>query len=400
MNKRIFLLVFLTIFLIHTGAFILIRDHSIMIDENYHYRQIVRFLSGDFRPDPLLSMIPGYHAILAAGARILHVSRFQDIRLIGFLINVLTIPIFYLTAREIDRQNALVKTLHYSFFPLIFPYFSLIYTDIFSLLFILLSLFTLYKKHYLASGIIASVSILARQNNIVWLIFLFLFIYIKKFGWHISRTNLIIHLSRTYTFVLGPLLLCEFLILNGAMTIGDRQLMYLNLLNQSNIFIIIFLFPFLFLPLLLSYGHDMVKLLWKYRVYIILLVPVFFIYYKLFTNTHLYNQAPFFLHNALILYFTGDTLRKLIFFSVLVMAVLFLLVVKLKEKAGYLLYPITAIFLIPIWFMEWRYYITSFVLFLLFRETRGWKVEYGLFLYFLIFSFYFYSGIFRFIFFL
>ena len=388
-------LVFAFITLIHIGAFLLIRSRDLFIDEHYHYRQIVRFMQGDSTPDPLLSMIPGYHWTVVGLAQLFRIEKFSDIRVISFMLNLITIPVFYFAAKQIQKESAVIKTLQYSFFPILFPYFSLIYTDIFSILFILITLYAIFAKRYQMAGIVISTSIFARQNNIFWLIFFLLFIFAKEFGYRLSGKLLRRFLQMTYTFIPGLILIAAFLYLNKGMTVGDRQLMYLNITNQSNIFIIGVLGLFLFIPLVFSYRYKMAQLIWRYKKYSFLLIGAFFIFQKLFTNTHPYNQTPYFLHNALAIYSTQDLGRKLAFFILLALSLIWLSVVELKERAGYLLYPMTFLFLLPIWFMEWRYYMIPYVIFLLLRKVREDRTEYALSIYFILLSFYLYQGVLR-----
>lgn len=392
-SKTVFLFVFITT--IHIGAFLVIRNYDLFIDEHYHYRQIVRFMGGDRTPDLLLSMIPGYHWTVVGLAKLLHISRFQDIRVISFVLNLLTIPIFYFTAKRIEKDSAFIKTLQFSVFPLLFPYFSLIYTDIFSVLFILLTMWAVYSKHYPLAGIVISLSIFARQNNIFWLIFFILFIYVKEFKAKISGEFIRRFMPKIYTFIPGIFFFAAFLFINKGMTIGDRQLMYLNFMNQSNIFIISVLVMLLFIPLVFSYRYRMIKRIWQYKKYSLLLIPAFILFQMLFSNTHPYNQSLYFLHNALAVFFTQNIVRELFFFAVFILSLVWLSVVGFKEKACYLLYPITFLFLLPVWFMEWRYYMIPCVIFLILREKMGVKTEYALLLYLILISAYFYQGMLR-----
>jgi alpha-1,2-glucosyltransferase len=389
------LLAFAAVATVHIGAFVLIRNHGLFIDEGYHFRQITSFLGGNFKPDPMLSMIPGYHWTIVVIAKIIHVSRFEDIRLISFILNLLTIPIFYLAARKIDPKTALIRCVQYSFFPLIFPYFSMIYTDTFSLLFILTTVWLIYIKRYRWAGLVISLSILARQNNIFWLLFFFLFIYVKKYGRQISGNRLVKHLTQTWGFFIGIILFLEFYIINKGITVGDRAVMYLNFANQGNTFTIPGLFILLFLPLIFPYGKDVLQWWRKNIKKSIFIIPAFLIYWRFFTNTHPYNQSGYFLHNILAIKVTYDAPHK-IFFSLLILAALSLISrIRLKDKASYLIYPFTIVYLLPIWFLEWRYYVVPYILFLLFREPKGWKTELALTVYFLVISVYFYQGTIR-----
>jgi hypothetical protein len=46
-------------------AFFYIRDTQLLVDETTHLHQIEQFISGDFRLDPMISILPGYHFVVA-----------------------------------------------------------------------------------------------------------------------------------------------------------------------------------------------------------------------------------------------------------------------------------------------------------------------------------------------
>ena len=173
----------------HLLFFFLIRDHGMMMDEHYHYRQIVRFIGGDFTPDPELPMIPGYHYVISGIGKIFNLlehsyyGAVSYFRFISLIISLGIIPVFYLVARIKDEKSAIIRTLQFSFFPLVSPFFFLIYTDLPSLLLMLGAFYLMLKKRMFWGVILASFNIYLRQNNIIWLMFFYVYFYVRENGY-------------------------------------------------------------------------------------------------------------------------------------------------------------------------------------------------------------------------
>lgn len=399
------LIIFFLIFFIHLGAFLLIKDHGMMMDEHYHFRQIVRFMNGDFKPDPELPMIPGYHYVVSGIGKLFGVDKiyFYDavayVRFISFTFGLLAIIVFYMLASMVDKKGAIIKTLQFSFFPLIFPLFPLMYTDLLSLLIILLSMLFAYKKHYTLSAIVIALSIYVRQNNLVWLVFVNILIYLMNYGFKISYDKIKSHIKKTYAFLLGPILFGLYILVNGRVAMGGETHVFFTV-SWSNLFIINFYFVMLFAPIIICLFPKMLRFLYKNWKYLIIILPIAFpIYAKLFQNSHPFNLGTFFIHNLLAVFFTASLQNKLILYIVMVISITALIKTELLDKRYYILYPFSFLFLLPLWFIEERYYIVPFILLLLYRKRLNLKVEYIFIIFSVIVSFYFYSGEFRWVFF-
>ncbi len=396
-------LVFAFIFTFCFGAFFLIKDHGLMADEHYHYGQITRFMRFNFTLDPELPMAPGYHFVVAFFGKIFGLdvySYYQAIplvRFISFLFYIYSIFIFYLIALKIDKSSAATRTLQYSFFPLIFTFAPLVYTDIFSLSVLLLSILFIYHKQYFVSGLFAAASIFIRQNNLIWLVFLNLLIYLSEFGFRFTSGNLKKHLSLSWSFLTGFFVFAFLTISYGGASAGSNTMVKFTIVFPNNLFVMLFLYFFLFLPVNIPLTKEVGKWLVKNKrffVFLPLLLLFFAIFQYFFRIEHPYNHMIFFLHNQLLAYFTFNLFRKLVFFVVVICSLLFIIVTRLQSKIYYLLYPFTVLFFLPLWFIEQRYYIIPLTFFLLFRKHTHPVFERALVVYFLLISLYLYYGIF------
>lgn len=397
-----YVLVFSSIFLIHLIAFVLIKDHGLMMDEHHNYRQIMRFATGDFRIDPDLTVVPGYHLFMSVFPRLFGVDwemyylYVPLARGTSLFFSLATVPLFYAAARRLDQQSALIKTLQYSVFPLLSVYFFLIYTDAFSILFIILTLLFLLKHRYPASGLAASVSVMIRQNNIVWLIFFCLLAYLHRWGNRVDRHTITEHMKRTSTYGIGILFFVVFLILNKGLVAGSqsRQYVQFTLTKPQDVFLALFLYSVLFLPSIVPALKGSIRTVWKYKYWAMLAPLAYPLYYVYMVNDHPMNQGTFFLHNLWAVVFSANPVMKFLLFVINLCAVVALLSVRMYRSYYYLLYPFAILFLWPIGFIEHRYTIIPFTLYLLFRKTGSTTSEMVQLFFFFILSVYFYFGMF------
>lgn len=373
-----------------------------MMDEHLHYRQIQSFLHGDWTIDWELPMVAGYHFVLASIGKILQFDKipFYEavayFRTISFIFALLTIPVFYLIAASVNKSSAMIKTLQFSFFPLIFPYFPLLYTDLFSLLLVLLAVLAFYRKYYFFSAVMFGASVLVRQNNLFWAMFFNALIYLEDYGPKVNLKNISKHVRKTIVFIIPLLVFLTYLLFNRRLAHGDGTLVFATI-SWSNIFLINFYFVVLFVPLILNRLKDIFKFFWKYKLYFLPVVAAFPLFSMLITNTHPvnYNFGTFFIHNNIANFFINTFVNKIYLYIIAVFSMTTLFIFKLEDKKYYLLYPFTIAFLLPLWMIEGRYYIIPLVLFLLFRKSLDSWLEYLLLMWFVLISLYFYWGIFN-----
>ena len=412
------------ILMVQSVCFFLISGNNfLMVDEYYHYQQIISFTRGQNILTEGLSIVPGYHVVVALVASFLKWNNLFQIRLIAYLFNLLSILIFYLVARVISRKEAGIKTLEYSFFPIIFPFFPLVYTDIFSVLVVLLALLFGLKKHYFLSGVLGIGSLLIRQNNIVWLVFVNLLI--------ITRAR---NCRQSLVFIVGYLFFVIFAIRNHGIAVGARQEQQLTLTHFGNLYFFLFASFILFLPLILAKFFKIIKAYIKFisegpvaprkilRIYGVnasqtqfgvyserkrgaprLAPPIligFAVYLLTFENSHPWNQYPYFLRNRILILATQSFWSKSIFFIPIVIAVFFFAKSFLHKRRYYLLYPFTFFYLLPLPLIEVRYYFLPFTLFILFRKREALFAEYATVVFYLFASLFLFEGVWHFRFFL
>jgi len=375
------ILAFIIIAVIFGLSFVLLLDTDPRIDETVHYPQIAKFMVGDFTLMPSLSTIPGFHAFMAVIGKVIGLPTLVSndnlipFRLICTLISLASVFVFFLIARKIDEKNALIKIGQYAFLPIMFCFLFLVYTDMFSMILILLAFFCIEKKKYPLAGLLGFFSILVRQNNIIWLAFLLLYAYVEVYGYKINTDSIKKFLRKTWIFLLGFLFFIVFFILNKGVAIHDA-VAHPIVLMPGNIYFMLFLFFFIFLPLNISNFSKVIDVLKNKKV--ILISVLFYIYFLIsFQNTHPYNQVDYVLNTHVLKLFTSTILLKSLFFIPVLYSILSLYVTKLHKKSYYLLYAFSFIFLLPSWLIAIRYYFVPFVFFILFKKEQSKLVEYS-----------------------
>jgi alpha-1,2-glucosyltransferase len=251
--------------------------------------------------------------------------------------------------------------------------FFLIYTDITSLLFVLLMVLSAVKKRPRQAGLFGLISCLIRQNNVVWVAFVLVWSYVDENGWTwapIKQT-----LVKYWLFLLTGTLFVVFVFANGGVAIGDKSAHPVSAVHLGNVFFLMFLSFFLFLPLFWARRHEALSPMRTWPAW--LGVGVLFATFWLgFSVDHPYNtqEGDRFMRNAVLIFFSSTALSKFSFFVPVALAMLSLRVVRLRSH-WWLLYPFTILFLLPAWLIEQRYYLIPLSLFLLAREPLGDFVE-------------------------
>ena len=109
---------------------------------------------------------------------------------------------------------------------------------------------------------------------------------------------------------------------------------------------------------------------------------------------HIYYPAgTLIIRNYLISWAFDSRWNRLFFFLPIAYSTLSLIVTPLKKKIYYLMYPLTFIFMLPLWLIEPRYSIIPIVMFILFRKTESRLVELSILSLFIILSAALYVGL-------
>ena len=364
------------------AEFAYLSQAPLLVDESYNFRQISRFVRHDFSMEPLMNVIPGYHALVALALSLAGKRGAFSARLVSVAISAGTVALFYLLTWKVHARPSMTRTLQFTFLPLFFPFFALIYTDVLALFLVLVAFYLALDRHYTLAGLAGMLSILARTNNIAWFAFLFVFIYYDLYG--LDLRQFIPSLRQTWIFWLGFALFLAFLIWNGGIGIGDKSSQPLFKLETGNVSFLLFIFALLLLPLNLVSLPGIIRLVATRRWVLLLILLTCAGLFLVYHNTHKYNniRPEYFLRNGLLIRMVTDLPLRAVYFAVVAFSLLSLSATQLAQKRFYWLYPFTLLSLLPFWLIEPRYSFVPLSLFLLFRvERKGWaewlQVAYG-----------------------
>jgi alpha-1,2-glucosyltransferase len=364
------------VFVLLGFCFVALVNNPLVIDEQDHFAQIEMFIYGFFGQHSAITMIPGYHGLLALLASLTGLVSLGEVRFLSFLLGMGTLAVFLLLLKQLGRDRARFATL--AFMPVLFPYVFLVYTDVCSLGLVLLSLLLSLRNRPRMAGIAAIAAMLVRQNNVVWLLFVMAYAYEREHGLTLEARRILTHLGRYWVFLAGIVLFAGFVLWNGGVAIGDPDAHPPFAFHTGNVFFLLFLFCLLFFPLVVSRlrGIDWRSLLW--------VTAALALFFTTFEVGHPYNTqwADVFLRNRLLALANRDVWHRLAFFVPIGLGVAAIA----RSRLPVSLTALTVVYLLPSWLIEQRYYIIPFALFILLEEDEGrWLRMAGL--YFLVLSF-------------
>ena len=337
-------------------------------DESAHYAQIERYIAGNYATgSETVAQAGGFHASAMIFARLTGNSTKEDIRLFVLLISGATMLLFWSLVRSFEPQVSTMRTLQFVFFPLLFPFWFLIYTDVYALLWLLLAILALTQDRVHVSGILMIVSVLVRQTYIVWLALLGL--------WTVTVAAPLRQLAtRGTSFGIGAGLFLLFVVANGGVAIGDRGSNPDFVFHTENLLFMLLCFFAMFLPLILSTLPQIARL--PPALLVGVLLSSVGLYFGTFRVDHPNNIGlNYFVRNALLETMTAPTSAGVVTSVAIALAVLSLCVIRLRQPVQYLIYPFAALSVMPSWLIEQRYYLPAFALFMLFRESASPRVE-------------------------
>jgi alpha-1,2-glucosyltransferase len=377
-SVRLYLAVIVAFFLF---LWIVVSSQKPLADERFHYAEIKSLYHNQWEIKSYLTTIPGYHFVIAMLMKSLNSERLFTVRALSLCFSLMTLPMVWLIGKKLlwEEDEMRMRLLQFLLFPLSLPFFFLAYTDMFSLLIILLSFYFLLKKQYSYAGLCIIASCLVRQTNIIWLLFELAYVYLDIVGWKsFSKEVVVDFFKKTRVFMLGLVAFLVFLYLNGGVAVGDRTNQQMGFF-LGNIYFVLFLFFALFFPVHIANA----KKIWAFvrtrsilSFAIVSLIGVSFVLVS--RELHVYNIDPYFLRNDFIKFVYASPLALVAYYIAITISVFSLIVTKLAINNAWIMYPATFVFLVPSHLIEQRYYIVPFVLFMLLREKISKKGEYAI----------------------
>jgi len=291
----------------------MVADGTATTDELIHYLQIKTFAEGQFEIHRKLTLLPGYHAIIAALAWVGGDLSLPAVRAVSWGLCALALVLFFLCARALDKRNRFSLNLAFLLSPIIFPFFFFLYTDIPSLLFLLGVLLLTLQRRYQLAGLMTILSLLLRQTNVVWAFFFALIALGQEGVWaRLAQRDFrpALHaLARLWLFVFAGLAFLAFVYWHGGIALGDAHTHRVERLHPTQVYLLLFTMFLLFAPLHIRNLPRIARML-RRRPFICLFIGAMSLAFYLgtFWVNHPYNYPPheslqfrhIYLHNEIL----------------------------------------------------------------------------------------------------
>jgi alpha-1,2-glucosyltransferase len=377
------------------GMVMLFFNRPILEDEVAHLPQIEKFFNGDFSMVQDLTTIPGYHAFMALIAKLLGTTSLAVMRLVNVVISVVCIGVYALLLREVHGKTPPHRLIQFSFFPIIFPYYFLVYTDVASLLLVLCAFLLALKNRHIWAAAVGIASVLVRQNNVVWLVMIPLLAHVMHNDFQWKRHHLSALLKSGWMYGVGVAAFAAFVVWNNGVAVGDQASHPAFTFHLGNVYFFLALYGLFFLPSIVANFPRMLASIREERFGVLIFAALFGLYLLAYKTDHIYNNfAPdFFLRNYVLMAITASPLLKVLAFIPMALAALDMLANSIRRRELAVVYLFILLVLLPSWLVEQRYYIVPFALLLLFRRDDGPLVEPLTSLYYVAVSMIFVYGI-------
>ncbi len=343
-------------------------------DEGFHTPQIWAFFHGNFAIAKELTMLPLYHAMVAGLLKAVGVFSLDLARFMNLLVASLALPVFYGICRTLGQQQADTRTLLLLCCPIILPFFSLIYTDIPSLLLVLLMMYFSLRKAHATAATFGLLAVFTRQTNLIWLCYFACLILVDHWqhkghhGFWVLRSSLWPLLLRLLPYTLAALAAVVFFLLNQGVAVGDAHQHAVSL-NLSNLYFFLLIGFVLLLPYNIAHINAITTIFKKHPKVWIVLAGLFLLYMATYSNSHQYNSfgLSFYLRNVVLHYtVTYPAIKVLTFIPIAWMALSFVVFYQRSDRKAALglLYIFACLSFVPLPLIEQRYYLVALVLFL------------------------------------
>lgn len=347
-------------------------------DEGFHSPQIWGFYNGDLHVARSLTMLPAYHAVIAALLKATGIFSVKLARFLHLLLCALTLPVFYRICKALGRPHPDSRTLLFLTCPIILPFFALLYTDVPALLPILLQVLSTIRKRHLPAALFGLVATLVRQTSIVWVAFSCVYVVIEQVqaqGTSSWRQHVLPLARRLWAYAAVGLGAAVFFHVQGGVAVGDSSHHPISF-NPSNLYLFLLLAFLFFLPHNLARAGAILDLLRRRPRIWYILVPAFVGYMATYSNAHPYNSAglSFYLRNVLLHHIvTRPAIRALTFIPVAWMALTLILFFHEETRHRWslgALYVFALLSFVPLPLVEQRYYLPALTLLFAFAPLQ------------------------------
>ncbi|WP_213947111.1 hypothetical protein [Luteibacter sp. dw_328] len=341
-----------------------------IVDEGVHVPQIESLMRGSFDTQPVLAMIPGYHVVMAGLMTLSGLASLGAMRGLSALFGVAAALIFYFIRRKLADEDALMSAALFYVFPLFYPYYFLVYTDIFSLTVVLLAVLSAMNGRHVLAACIMTLSLAVRQNNVIWAALLAAYAawpaLVEREG--NAAVKLKEAITRALPYALPAIAFLAYWRWNGTIVFSAKiSSAHPDLsLHAGNVWLTLFLFLMLF-PHSAWKGLQDFAAAVRTRPWLIGFPVALCVWVRLHGSGD--NQAfqDYFIRNAFIA-FVAHGWARVGFSLVVALAACSIVFTRFRDPRGVLVYPFSVVCLASSVLIENRYSIIPFALWMAFRR--------------------------------
>lgn len=353
------------------GIVLITFAHAPMADERYYAAQVRLFVLGRLELEPGITMLPGYHALLAA--LLAPFGEYSNLRarLANLTVGLALVPLAWALARRRWPREAPVKAAQTLLQPLAFPYLFLVYTEAWSLAVLVAMLLATFARRHALAAFLGLLGTVMRQDFIFWVAFAYALAALEGIDlarWRseasaLARQALAVGLP--YLAVLAAFV--AFVIWNGGVAMADREV-HTRPYNLANLWFFYLCAWLAFLPHCLEAVPRIARLLRRPAV-VAAVLAAFAIYWLAWSNPHPYNQAHlrFFLHNEALHWIDTNGWVRAVAFVPMAWGALALASTPLAEPRLRLLHVFAPLFALLHPLVEQRYYLPALLLYVVWR---------------------------------
>eukprot|EP01025_Chloroclados_australasicus_P063539 TRINITY_DN8414_c0_g1_i3.p1 TRINITY_DN8414_c0_g1~~TRINITY_DN8414_c0_g1_i3.p1 ORF type:complete len:486 (+),score=14.68 TRINITY_DN8414_c0_g1_i3:131-1588(+) len=251
------------------------------MDEIFHIPQAQNYCKGKFFEwDPMITTFPGLYLLAAPYGVLLQKLQFKNInqlcdvailRSINLILGVVNYFVFCQIWKKLHSQSSELKTslmgLLLSVYPTHFFFNFLFYTDVGSVLTILLAYLSILQKKFYLTTIFTAISVLFRQTNVVWVCYILGYGILQEIGLVekvASASDIFkklldkqkIIFQKFWSLLLVPISFILFVVINeGSIVVGDKSA-HTPVKNWAQILYFAWFVLSMFWPLLVFNSHS------------------------------------------------------------------------------------------------------------------------------------------------
>ncbi len=351
-----------------------------LADEWVHYRQVEWFAAGRYEVVEELTTIPGFHAVVAAVWRVFHSESLALARGVTMAFGLLAAFGFARIRQALfPDEDPWLATLQYVFFPILFPFCFLVYTDVPSLALVLWAFRCALDRRHRLAGALCIAALLFRQTNIVWIAFIVLLQTIDLWraggSWRERlRASVVL-----WPYAVAAMMFAAYWFWHGTLSMSRSQARAHPDLtfHTGNLFFMLFLVGLFFLPLLPVWLARYARAARAQPALLAVPLLLGMLYAFTFKVDHPYNVIfpEFILRNGILVYVAHHHWASVAFGAVATVAGCAVSQVRWQRPAFVLLLPASILFVSASWLIEQRYYLIPIALLLALRRAEDRRAE-------------------------